>query len=92
MGNGTTKAILDNDEILDTDNTTVEIPKEPLIYTTDDKIKALVESTYPDKSTTHLIILFFLYIFYRFKLLVLNMSKLYHRSFNFCAFLSKSSN
>ena len=45
IGNGTTKAILDNDENLDTDNTTVEIPKKLLIYTTDDKIKALIKST-----------------------------------------------
>lgn len=48
IGNGIAKAISNNDENLDTDNNTVEIPNELLIYTTDNKIKALVESTYSD--------------------------------------------
>jgi hypothetical protein len=33
---------------LDTDNVLVEIPKDLLIFTSGNKIKALVESTYPD--------------------------------------------
>jgi hypothetical protein len=39
--NKTTKAILDNDENLDTDNTTIKISKELLIYTTNDKNKGI---------------------------------------------------
>jgi hypothetical protein len=48
IGNGTAKSALNNENSLDTDNVLVEIPKDLLIFTSGNKIKALVESTYPD--------------------------------------------
>jgi hypothetical protein len=46
IGNGTIKETSDTDNA--SDSMLIEIPEELLVQTTGDKIKALVESTYPD--------------------------------------------
>ncbi|PWZ26138.1 hypothetical protein Zm00014a_009626 [Zea mays] len=49
IGNG----VYNNSDNFSSDSTLIEIPKEFLIETTEDKIQALVQFTYPDLQTKY---------------------------------------